>query len=40
MPHKKSERDAGTGQYVKRGTEQRRPGQTVREPRPHPKKKG
>lgn len=35
---RRDERDAGTGKYVKQGTEQRRPGTTVTEPR-KPKKK-
>ena len=29
---KRLERDAGTGQYVKKGTEKRRPTRTVTEP--------
>ena len=35
MPKKSSrnERDAGTGRYVKSGTEKRRPNRTVTEPR-------
>jgi hypothetical protein len=33
------ERDAGTGKYVPTGTEKRKPGSTVTEPRKSPKKK-